>query len=180
MYINNWLKSLNWKQLCFFSFFLMNNKRQSKAVSSYTLKIRLRRGWVLTLYDIRGCAAILGLFCLKKSLNMGTIFMWKMQTPEKMLKMGTFFGKKYPWTWELTWVWVPSCRRHIPDQSKSETPPPDPFPWSIIFVPLSWYYTLWECVCVRALRHFTSRGALSAQWSGYVARYKTTLSLLMN
>ena len=32
---------------------------------------------------------------------------------------GTFW-KKYP----RTWVWVLTCRRRIPDQSKSESPPP--------------------------------------------------------
>ena len=49
----------------------------------------------------------------KNTLKMGTLFL------EKSLNMGTFFWKHYQWTW----VWVPSCLRHIPDQSKSETPP---------------------------------------------------------
>ena len=41
--------------------------------------------------------------------------------------MGTCFWKNYPWTW----VWVPSCQPHIPDQSKSEYPPPRDFKWLI-------------------------------------------------
>ena len=43
---------------------------------------------------------------------------------EKSLNMGTFVGENYPWTL----VRVSRCRRHIPDQSKSETPPPTAYP----------------------------------------------------
>ena len=77
----------------------------------------------------------------EKSLTMGLIF--KMGTffgkiPKhgylSLENMGTFLWKNYPWTW----VWVPSCQWHIPDQFKSEYPPPGSIPreawflWPII------------------------------------------------
>ena len=50
---------------------------------------------------------------------------------KKKKKKGALFQKN-PWTWEpqffknypWTWVWVLSCWWHIPDQPKSENPPP--------------------------------------------------------
>ena len=86
------------------------------------------------------CRNFRSVFC-KKSLNMGPIFHEKINFgsdfqncedlvfllqnhqkkkwvlfSRKSLHVVTYFWKHYPWTW----VWVLSCRRHIPDQSKSD------------------------------------------------------------
>ena len=86
-----------------------------------------------------------GSFLCKNFLNMG-VFMKKSITMGLILKISKFFEifenilriwcvfaarngylfsekiPKYGYLW--TWEWVLSCRRHIPNQTKSETPPP--------------------------------------------------------
>ena len=136
------------------------------------------RGGAHMLRYIRRCDTFLGHFFLKKSLNMGPIFHAKIsnygsdfQSFEnlecfcgkisknvfffffffffwKNPKHWYLFWKTYPWTW----VWLRSCRRHIPDQSKSEKPSPSgvtpdksseyfawcekwPITWVHVFVP---------------------------------------------
>ena len=89
-----------------------------------------------------------GAFFWEKSLNMGPIFHEKIPNygsdfqnfpgfaenfekiakngslfSEKSLNMGTFFEKNYPWTW----VWVPSCQRHIPPTTPNLRTPPRGF-----------------------------------------------------
>ena len=121
------------------------------AYSNLSFWVNLRGGGTHMLRHTGTCC-IFGSVFWKKSLSMGPIFhskipkhgsdfqnfpgfaYWTLENlenlecfcgkigtffSEKSLNMGTYFWKNYPWTW----VWVMSCWRHIPDQSKFQNPP---------------------------------------------------------